>query len=133
MGSQMQPSFPHIVQESRMVQSKGRKCWPLGLGCLLFSFYLSTGQGLKFPHRQAEPWVLFDQLRQGWGCGHLHGRHDYGALFQELPVLGLSLGDDPLGNVTERVLVNHTQAHGGVGQGIDAEHVAREPVGRARG
>lgn len=64
MGSQMDPSFPHIVNELRVVQSKGRKRWALGLGCLLFSFYLSTGQGLRFPHHRAEPWVLFDQLRR---------------------------------------------------------------------
>lgn len=103
----------------------------LGAGTRLLAFLIlpehrAGPESLPAPGRGLG---LFDQLRQGWGCGHLHGPHDYGALLQELPVLGLPLGDDPLGNVTERALVNHMQGYGGVGQGVNSEHVAREPVG----
>lgn len=57
-GPRWTSSFPHIVNELRVVRSKRRKCWALGLGCLLFSFYPSTGQCLRLPHHQAEPWVF---------------------------------------------------------------------------
>lgn len=45
----------------------------------------------------------------------------------------LSVSDDPVGDVADRIKTERADRHGGVGQGIDPEYVTREPVGREMG
>lgn len=78
------------------------------------------------------PGVLCEQLSQGDG-GYLHGPHDHGAFLHKVPMHPLSVGDDPVGDVADRIKTERPDCHGGVGQGIDSEYVTREPVGREMG
>lgn len=98
----------------------------------LFSFCLRAGQRPEIPLSLCRALGLLEQPNQG-SHGHLHGSHDHTALLQEVPILRLPLSDEPLGNGTERLQVDHTDGRGGVGQGEHSKHIAREPAERARG
>ena len=78
------------------------------------------------------PGVLFEWLSQADG-GYLHGPHDHRALLHKVPTCLLSVGDDPVGDVADGIKTERPDRHGTVGQGIDPEYVAREPVGREMG